>query len=79
MLTGGAVVVLISAIVVVLVIAAVFMATFNASMNYLSKTYNFEFKQQISFVEALAIVVLLAVVGGLVFKSMCYYPMSLNK
>lgn len=57
-------------VVVLLVVAAVFMATFNATMKYLAKTYNFQFKQEISYVESLAVVVLLGIVGSLMFKSL---------
>ena len=61
---------LLMVLVMLLVVSAVVMLAFNASMGYLSTAFSFPFTKQMGILEALALVVLLWVVGGLLFKSM---------
>ena len=63
-------IVLASVLVAFLLISVILMVTFNAAMNYFSAAFNFGFNKQMGILEAMAVLIVLWIVGAFLFKSM---------
>lgn len=67
-LIGLTLAMIISLMLLLLVVAAVFMATLNVSMDYISALFNIN-NVKINMLQALSLVVVLYILGNLLFKS----------
>lgn len=57
-------------LIVFLIVSAILMGTFNSTMSYLSSAFDFPFLKKMGMLEAMALLVLLWIVGAVLFKSM---------
>lgn len=66
----GMLILVLAVVIVFLLVSAILMGTFNSTMAYLSTAFDFPFMKKMGMLEAMALLVLLWIVGTVLFKSL---------